>query len=250
MIGNRKERINRIGIDKRVKVKDLKFKRIVDLTRLLDPSSPGWGKDLQWGAENIEERLSVKGWIHPLDSTLQEDIIIWAHCGTHVECHYHLHKHGEDLASISLDRLCGEAIVLDLSFLGPGSAFRRYDFSGGNDMRASDMARFEDKVRNGDIVLFFSDFQGFESPMITLEVAEWLVKKGVKAVGLETGSVQLSVPAHNLLLEKGILEIGKLDRKGIKSISEQRVFLVISPLRIKGIGASPARVLAFTDWEP
>ena len=231
-------------------MKGLRFRRILDLTRLLDPGSPGWGKDLQWGVENIEERLNVKGWIHPLDSTLQEDITIWAHCGTHVEGHYHLHKHGEDLASIPLERFCGEAIVLDLSFLGPGSALRRYDFSGGNDMRASDMERFEDKVRDGDIVLFFSDFQGIESPMITLEVAEWLFRKGVKAVGLETGSVQLSVPAHNFLLEKGILEIAKLDRRGIRSISGQRVFLVVAALRIKGLGASPARVIAFQDWEP
>ena len=225
----------------------LKFRRIVDLTRLLEPYSQGWGKDPDWGAEDIEERLSIKGWIHPMDKTLQEDIYMWAHCGTHVECLYHLHKQGGDLSSIPLEGFCGEAVVIDLSFIGPGSAFKSYDFSGGNDMKASDMAGLEGKIMEGDIVLFHSSFKEPESPMITLEVAEWLVKKRVKAVGLEGGSVKLSVQAHNFLLENGVLEIAKLDKAGFQSLKKDRVFLVVSALRIKGLGASPARVIAFEE---
>jgi len=212
----------------------VRFKRVVDLTRELDPFRPGWGKEPEWGADYLEERLRVSRWIFPCDATMQEDISMWAHCGTHVEGHYHLHKHGEALSDYPLEHFFGDAVFADLSYVDAASG-----------VNAADLARFEGKVKEGDILIPYGDFLG-RSVNVTFEAAEWLLRKRIKAFGWD-GTVVLPTASHNLLLENGVLEISKLDQAGVRSVGSERAFVIAAVLRIRGMGASPARVLAFEE---
>lgn len=212
----------------------MRFKRVVDLTRELDPFRPGWGKEPEWGADYLEERLSVSRWIFPCDLTMQEDISMWAHCGTHVEGHYHLHKHGEALSDYPLEHYFGDAFFADMSYVNPNVG-----------VKATDLERFEEKVKQGDIFVPYGDFLG-RNAQVSSEAAEWLLRRRIKAFGWD-GTVVLPTASHNLLLENGVLEISKLDRAGVRSVSGERAFIVAAVLRIKGMGASPARVLAFEE---
>ncbi|MEM3047088.1 MAG: cyclase family protein [Candidatus Bathyarchaeia archaeon] len=204
------------------------------MTRELEPFRPGWGKEPEWGADYLEERLSVSRWIFPCDQTMQEDIHMWAHCGTHVEGHYHLHKHGEALSDYPLEHFFGEAVFADLSYVDPAVG-----------VRAADLERFEGKVAEGDIFIPYGDYMG-RSADVTLEAAEWLAGKRIKAFGWD-GTVVLPTPSHNLLLENDVLEISKLDKNGVRAVNAERAFVIAAVLRIKGMGASPARVLAFEE---
>jgi len=210
----------------------MRFKRVIDLTRELDPFRPGWGKEPEWGADYLEERLSVTRWIFPCDQTMQEDIHMWAHCGTHVEGPYHLHRQGKALSDYPLESFFGEAFFADLSYVDPNVG-----------VKASDLARFEGKVKQDDIFVPYGDYMG-RSAQVSLEAAEWLVQRRIKAFGWD-GTVVLPTPSHNLLLENGILEISKLDQAGVRAVGSERAWVIVAVLRIKGMGASPARVLAF-----
>jgi len=67
----------------------VKPKKIVDLTRKLDPTDPNWAKDPQWGATIPEEEIKIEPYIFVHDRCLCEWIRLWSHAGTHIEAPYH-----------------------------------------------------------------------------------------------------------------------------------------------------------------
>src|SRR2546427_3249202 len=65
------------------------------------------------------------------------------HTGAHIDSPLHVFKDGITTAEISLDQVMGEAIVVDLSFVGPNHAITIDDLRRGG----------ADDVRRGDILL-------------------------------------------------------------------------------------------------
>src|SRR3989475_3062141 len=100
------------------------------------------------------------------------------HTGAHIDSPLHVFKDGITTAEISLDQVMGEAIVVDLSFVGPNHAITIDDLRRGG----------ADDVRRGDIVLLRTDWTDrmygrwpdyfVQSPWFPPESAEWLVAKG------------------------------------------------------------------------
>src|SRR3989442_8836184 len=70
------------------------------------------------------------------------------HTGAHIDSPLHVFKDGITTAEIALDQVMGEAIVVDLSFVGPNHAITIDDLRRGG---AHD-------VRRGDIVLLRTDW--------------------------------------------------------------------------------------------
>src|SRR2546427_287066 len=105
------------------------------------------------------------------------------HTGAHIDSPLHVFKDGITTAEISLDQVMGEAIVVDLSFVGPNHAITIDDLRRGG----------ADDVRRGDIVLLRTDWTDrmygrwpdyfVESPWFPPESAEWLAARGAKARG-------------------------------------------------------------------
>ena len=94
-------------------------------------------------------------------------------------------------------------------------------------------------------------------PGVKLEAAEWLVAKGVRAVGSDTVQFEhkphLAVPAlsvHAYLLGQQaipIMESVDLERLAADSVTE--FFFIAAPLRIRGGTGSPIRPLAFVHLD-
>src|SRR5438067_2380645 len=107
------------------------------------------------------------------------------HTGAHIDSPLHVFKDGITTAEISLDQVMGEAIVVDLSFVGPNHAITIDDLRRGG----------ADDVRRGDIVLLRTDWTDrmygrwpdyfVESPWFPPESAEWLVARGAKTIGFD-----------------------------------------------------------------
>src|SRR3989441_13251682 len=107
------------------------------------------------------------------------------HTGAHIDSPLHVFKDGLTTAEISLDQVMGEAIVVDLSFVGPNHAITIDDLRRGG----------ADDVRRGDIVLLRTDWTDrmygrwpdyfVESPWFPPESAEWLVARGAKTIGFD-----------------------------------------------------------------
>jgi arylformamidase len=85
---------------------------------------------------------------------------------------------------------------------------------------------------------FKADYVG-----LTIEAAKWLVKKGVKLVGIDYLSIAKmseAVKVHQILLGNGVYIIESLD---LSKVSEGNYHLICLPLKITGSESAPARAI-------
>jgi len=179
------------------------------------------------------------------------------HFGTHLDAPIHIVPNSASVDQIDINRLIGEAVVLDCSF------------ATGRGLTGADFARAKPAVRADDIVLIYSAEQPGTSAeylrhqtYVTPDGAAWLVKQGIKAVGVEPFSFENLYegifvkhyyrtdvpgpiwPAHAICLQDNvyILEgLGNLER-----IVGKRVRFCALPLPVPGSSGSPVRAVA---WE-
>jgi len=167
----------------------------------------------------------------------------------------HCFEDGITTAEIPLDRVCGTAVVLDCSYVGPRSPVSAADLE-----RAA--ARVE--MRPGDILLVRTDwtdrmwgrFPEFfvNSPFLTLDAAEWLVAQHPKAVGFdffEEYSARLldftseDFVVHRRLLREGIPLLEQATNLGL--LGDRRVSFFAAFYKIRGTEGAPARFFAILE---
>jgi arylformamidase len=159
-----------------------------------------------------------------------------SHTGTHVDAPYHFIDGGARLGEVALDRMVGEAVVVDLR----GRA-------------TVDAAALADTpLRPGDILLCRTDnserwaapaFQA-DFTYLTLDAAGLLVERGVRAVGIDCLSIEefgsSDFPVHHRLLGAGVFVIEGLDLRGV---DPGRYTLVCLPLKFPDLDGAPARAV-------
>jgi len=195
------------------------------------------------------------------------------HCGSHIDSPLHFMEGGPIIGEVPIECCFGEAAVIDLTDKGELEP-----------ITAEDMEKRGRHVREGDIVLIKTGWiernaggntekmEGLpaninywkKGPYPTRSMAEWMVKKKVKAVGYDcpndecaryistdyegtrTGSnVTLKdYPVHRIHLSHGILQIEYLCN--LTAIKKDRVKFFAVPLKIK-TEASPVRAFAIED---
>jgi len=159
-----------------------------------------------------------------------------SHTGTHVDAPHHFIDGGPRLGEVALDRMVGEALVVDLR----GRA-------------AVDAAALADApLRAGDILLCHTDNSerwaapNFQTDFtyLTLDAARLLVERGVRAVGIDYLSIEQfgssDFPVHHCLLGAGVFVIEGLDLRGAEP---GRYTLVCLPLRFPELDGAPARAV-------
>jgi len=172
------------------------------------------------------------------------------HIGTHVDSPFHFIPTGATIEAVPLDRLVGPAICLDVSSRPPDQPVTPA-------MLEAAEQRAGSTVRRGDILLVRAwpghhTDEGFLTCVgLNREAAEWVVARGVKALGCDLASPDdpgdLTRPVHMILLGQGILimeHIANLDR-----LPGPRFQFVGLPLRIRGATGSPIRAVAIFDKE-
>jgi arylformamidase len=164
------------------------------------------------------------------------EITTCVHVGTHIDAPLHFIPDGNDIDQIPLARLCGPALVVEMFEL--------------RDIQAADLAGAD--VRSGDGVLFKTanaelwNKDVFDTGFwgISSGAAEWLVKRGVRAIGVDYLSVDRydskDKVAHYALLGAGVVVIEGLD---LAAVAPGRYEMVALPLRVPGADGSPARVI-------
>ena len=82
---------------------------------------------------------------------------------------------------------------------------------------------------------------------ISESAALWFVRKKVKAVGIDSLSVERFASTdyfvHKTLLRNGITIIENLS-SNLKFLTDKKVFFVAAPLKLKGLDGSPVRAFA------
>ena len=212
--------------------------RMVDLTRIIEPTSPGAERKF---VVNIHDALEeIPGKQHPPGEWyVMSDVELMNHVGTHIEVPFHCLKEGADLADIPLSQLTGEAVVLDL---------HRAQAEGGVTLdQVQAAAEAAGGIRSGDIV--FARMGPTE--YFATEPLVWLVEQDIKLMGVDSGGVELSHDDthanvnHLTLFRAGIPLVENL--ANLDQVSGRRVTVYALPVPVKGLDSFPLRVIALLD---
>ena len=212
---------------------------MVDLSRVIYDGMP---KIPALPDVHVKKFLSLeKG--HPLNVT---EIALPCHAGTHVDAPIHIIPNGKSIEELPLE-----------AFIGPGAVIS-VKKNGGDQVTASDLERSGVAVNRGDILMLHTGWdEKFESPdynlhpYLSVDAAEWIVKKGVKLFGIDCITVDLPTPlrpkgfdfpVHKELLGNGVLIAENVTNLG-KVVGRKSRILAL-PLRIKGSDAGHARIVA------
>jgi kynurenine formamidase len=208
-----------------------------DLTRLISeemPVFPGEPKPQFAPIRTIEK-----------DGVNVTRITLGSHAGTHVDAPGHFILGGAGVDKVPLESFVGEAAILDIPKEkdAPGIAGR-------------DLDAHSDMVKRGDIVLLYTgtadrwsaSAQAGNFSYLEPSAAAWMVRHGVKCVGIDSFSVEKyeskGGAAHRELLSNGVGIIENLG-PNLKKFAGKRMFLVCLPLLLDGVDAAPARAILF-----
>lgn len=173
------------------------------------------------------------------------------HTGSHVDFSKHVQADGQTAVDISLDRVFGDALVIDLSHVGPN-----------HEISVADMEAHAQAIQPGDIALVRTDWAEkhwgnfptyyMESPYCSAAAAQWLVDRGAKAIGFDCFSEYCArLPdfgSEDFIIHKVILENGAILMQQMTNLSQlptdRRVQFFAPFIKIDGAEGSPARFFA------
>ncbi|WP_204870088.1 MULTISPECIES: cyclase family protein [Nocardiaceae] len=180
----------------------------------------------------------------PADPMTVSRMDMVVHTGTHVDAPCHFVAGAESIDEIDLSRLTGEGVVC------------RVD-AGEDEVYGVEALLDRGLVRAGDIVVLDTGWWRHAGtalyarhPSLSVELAQWLVDRGVSMVAVDTGTPDLPVPlradgftwpVHLVLLGAGVLIAEHLTN--LAPLSGQRVEVILAPLNIRGSDGAPVRAV-------
>jgi arylformamidase len=205
--------------------------RTYDISLTVSPALPTWPGDPAVELERVEK-------IEEGANANVSRICMSVHTGTHVDAPYHFLSGGNSVEQLDINQLTGRAYVLHLPDTDRISAAV---LNGAGIPPRTRRVLF--KTRNSDhwsevTPQFHTDFVG-----LTADAAEYLVKRGVRLVGVDYLSVapyHESRPTHEILLGAGVVIVEGLD---LTDVSQGRYTLYCLPLKLDGADGAPARAI-------
>jgi arylformamidase len=210
--------------------------KMYDITLPISPTMPVWPGDPPVVLEQVS---SMDAGAHDNVSHLGCSV----HTGTHVDAPHHFLNDGRTVESLSLELLTGPVQVIQIPEqvdLITADILENAAISSGT-------SRLLLKTRNSRLWQrrekeFVKDFVG-----ISVDGAEWLVRAGVKLVGIDYLSIapyRQSTPVHQVLLKPGIIILEGVD---LSSVSPGIYTLYCLPLKLAGSDGAPARVILIEE---
>ncbi len=168
-------------------------------------------------------------------------VILSSHVGTHIDAPYHFLEQGVTLDRVPLDRLIGNARLLDLSFKKAKELITR-----------KEMESYDSVISRDDIIILRTDWYkkfpsheyGYDNPNVSTEAVKYLVQKKIKMLAVESPTLNWedNPDAHKILLSAGILLVEGLAY--LDKISTETFTFYAIPLKIKDIDGFPVRAFA------
>lgn len=222
------------------------------MTRIVDLSVPIGISTLS--PPSVNARLELTSYHRGPGFWQASKVEMLLHTGTHIDFERHTVEGGETAADVPLDRVCGQALVVDLSHVGAN-----------HEITVDDLERHAPEIQPGDIVLVrtdwtekhWGDFPTYymESPYCSPEAAQWMVDRGAKAIGFDCFSEYCArLPdfgSEDFIIHKVILENGSILMQQLTNFSKLPTdgrFQFFGPfIKIEGAEGSPGRPFAVLD---
>jgi len=167
------------------------------------------------------------------------------HIGTHIDAPAHQIAGGDTLDEIGLERLVTDAVRIDVSQRRPHGAITR-----------EELEPELDRVRAGDIVLFYSDnarnygtdayWTGWSYP--DADASRALIERGISAVGFDGPSAD-PVDSTTMDLHRVWLGAGRMILENVSNLGElpDRAQVVVAPMKVEGANGAPTRIFALLN---
>ena len=184
------------------------------------------------------------------------------HGGTHLDSPVHFAEGRWTTDQIPLDHLVGHAVVIDVQYQSNSSADYRVDLAAINAWE-----RKNGGIPTGAIVLFHTGWGRYwmdrakylgttrtgagavpelHFPGIDSATASWLVGRQVRAVGIDTPSIDYgqssTYPTHRILLGANLPAFENV--ANLDQLPATGSFIVALPMKIKGGSGGPLRIVA------
>ena len=157
------------------------------------------------------------------------------HVGTHIDAPLHMCKNKKFISEYSIDKFIGNAVLLDV--------------------RGEKVIEIKDEyyrdIKENDIVLLFTGWDSFygkeeyynNHPIVSEELAELLIKKKIKMLGMDMPSPDRdNYEIHNVLFENDIFLLENLTNLN-KLLYNEEIQLFAQPLKVQS-EASLVRAVA------
>ena len=205
---------------------------IHDITLTISPGMPLWPGD---PPVELSQVLSMDQGAGANLSSLSFSL----HTGTHVDAPHHFLNNHRTVESLPLDVLTGPCYVLHLD---DGVTAITADVLEAAQLPVG-VSRLLLRTRNSD--LWTKGVTQFQTSFVavTLDGAEWLVRRGIKLVGVDYLSVapyKNSRPTHVALLQAGVVILEGLD---LSQVAQGFYDLYCLPLKVAGSDGAPARTI-------
>lgn len=229
--------------------------RIVDLTHPFDEQVVFWPTGQPFRHSRTAWGRQPGGyWYSAYDLSMSE------HCGTHLDAPIHFSEGGPTVGELPLDRLAGPVAVVDVAeqcqadpdYAVPAADLEAY-------------AAAQGELAGGSIVLIYTGWSerwpdrrrylgddtpgradALHFPGLAPDAAAWLADRGVKAVGIDTASIDpgnsTDFPVHQVLAAASIPTLENVAR--LDQVPARGAYLLAFPMKI-GLGSgAPCRVAA------
>ena len=178
---------------------------------------------------------------------------ISAHTASHVDSPLHVVAGAKTIGEIPLEKVIGEAVILDLTHKGKANI----------EITLEDVQKFDKEIKAGDIVILRTDWgkKAFgtadyydKSPHLSPEAARWLADKNPRTICFDFFEEYNArskdfkpddFVVHKIILGKGIIIVEGLTN--LDQLSRKRVKFFAAPLKIMDSEAAPTRIFAIED---
>jgi len=175
-----------------------------------------------------------------------QDVKMSSHVGTHVEFPFHHLKEGLSAADYPLERLNGDAVLLNFSHKKKDEEITLQEILGcGVDIRKGDIA-----VIRTDMHKLWKTPQAHDRPVLSLEATRHLVQTvGIHTIATDATGLEIrgrdDQPVHVMLFTHNIAMVESLTN--LDQIGSTRFQILMLPLPIEGMDSCPVRVLAIEN---
>lgn len=199
--------------------------KFIDLSVLINEDTPVYPGDPKTKIESAG--------IFDKDGYEDHFVSIGTHAGTHIDAPRHMVKGGKSLDEIPVDQFFGKGVLIKVED-------RKFDLA---EIKKVD-------IQEGDVVLFFTGMSEVyheseyydDYPAVSEEIANYLVSKKIKMVGVDMCSVDHEpFPVHRILLKDEILIIENLTN--LAELEGKNFKIYAFPIKLQ-IDGAPTRVVA------
>ena len=177
-----------------------------------------------------------------------QEVRMGSHVGTHVEFPYHHLRGGKSAADYPLDRLVGDAVLLDFSHKKKNEEITR-----------EEVIDTGVEIRPGDIVFIRTDMdklwktpRAHDRPVLSIKATRYLVEEvGIHCIGTDATGLEVrgrdDQPVHEIFFTNDVAMVESLTN--LDKLRSTRFQVIMLPLMVQGMDACPVRAVALEGEE-